>query len=109
MKKAIISMAVMALFAVIPASAQGVAFGVKGGANITKMNIDDNAVKSESGVGFFVGPTLKIDFLPFLGIQGSVFYEQANSKINGEKIKRQSIIIPIDARLNLKFNEEAGI
>lgn len=109
MKKTIISMVVMALFAVMPTSAQGIAFGVKGGANITKMSIDNDAVKCESGVGFFIGPTLKIDFLPFLGVQGSIFYEQANSKIDGEKIKRQSIIIPIDARVNLKLSEAGGI
>ena len=109
MKKTIISMVVMAMFAVMPANAQGIAFGVKGGVNFTKMSIDDDAVKSEAGVGFFVGPTLKIDFLPFLGIQGSVLYEQANSKVDGEKIKRQSIIIPIDARVSFKFKEGAGI
>ena len=109
MKKTIITMVVMALFAVMPSSAQGIAFGVKGGTNITKMSIDNDAIDCDAGVGFFVGPTLKIDFLPFLGIQGSVFYEQANSKVAGEKIKRQSIIVPIDARVNLKFNEDAGI
>ena len=109
MKKTIISMVVMALFAVMPASAQGIAFGVKGGANITKMSIDNDAIDCDAGVGFFVGPTLKIDFLPFFGVQGSVFYEQANSKVAGEKIKRQSVIVPIDARVNLKFNEDAGI
>lgn len=109
MKKTIITMVVMALFAVMPASAQGIAFGVKGGANITKMSIDNDAIDCDAGVGFFVGPTLKIDFLPFFGIQGSLFYEQANSKVAGEKIKRQSIIVPIDARINLKFNEDAGI
>lgn len=109
MKKNIISMVVMAMFAVMPANAQGIAFGVKGGVNFTKMSIDDDAVKSESGVGFFIGPTLKIDFLPFLGIQGAVMYEQANSKVDGEKIKRQSIIIPIDARVSFKFKEGAGI
>ena len=109
MKRTIISMVVMAMFAVMPASAQGIAFGVKGGASITKMSIDNDAIECESGVGFFVGPTLKIDFLPFLGVQGSIFYEQANSKVDGEKIKRQSIIVPIDLRLNLMFNEEAGI
>ena len=109
MKKTIISMVVMAMFAVMPANAQGIAFGVKGGVNFTKMSIDNDAVNSESGVGFFIGPTLKIDFLPFLGIQGSVMYEQANSKVDGEKIKRQSIIVPIDLRVNLKLNEEAGI
>ena len=109
MKKTIITMVVMALFAVMPASAQGIAFGVKGGANITKMSIDNDAIDCDAGVGFFVGPTLKIDFLPFFGVQGSVFYEQANSKVAGEKIKRQSVIVPIDARVNLKFNEDAGI
>ena len=109
MKKTIISMVVMAMFAVMPANAHGIAFGVKGGVNFTKMSIDDDAVKSESGVGFFIGPTLKIDFLPFLGIQGAVMYEQANSKVDGEKIKRQSIIVPIDLRVNLKLNEDAGI
>ena len=109
MKKTIISMVVMAMFAVMPASAQGIAFGVKGGINGTKMSIDDDAVKSEAGIGFFIGPTLKIDFLPFLGVQAGALYEQANSKVDGEKIKRQSIIVPIDLRLNLMFNEEAGI
>jgi hypothetical protein len=99
----------MAMFAVMPANAQGVAFGLKGGVNFTKMSIDDDAVKSESGVGFFIGPTLKIDILPFLGVQGSIMYEQANSKVDGEKIKRQSIIIPIDARVSFKFKEGAGI
>ena len=43
------------------------------------MSIDNDAVKSETGIGFFAGPTLKIDFLPFLGIQGAVLYEQANN------------------------------
>ena len=109
MKKSIITMVVMAMFAVMPANAQGVAFGLKGGVNFTKMSIDDDAVKSESGVGFFIGPTLKIDILPFLGVQGSIMYEQANSKVDGEKIKRQSIIIPIDARVSFKFKEGAGI
>ena len=72
MKKTIVSMVVMAMFTVMPASAQGIAFGVKGGVNGTKMSIDNDAVKSETGIGFFVGPTLKIDFLPFFGVQGAL-------------------------------------
>ena len=50
MKKIIISMAVMAMFAVMPASAQGIAFGVKGGVNFTKMSIDNDAVDCEAQV-----------------------------------------------------------
>ena len=109
MKKSIISMTVMALFAVMSASAQGIAFGIKGGPNISKMEIDDDAADSESGIGFFAGPTLKIDLLPFLGIQGAAYYEQTNSKVNGEKMKRQNVVVPLDARINLKLNENAGI
>ena len=115
--KFISAVIVMAFMAVAPASAQGIQFGVKGGVNFTKMSIDNDAVKCESGVGFFVGPTLKIDFLPFLGIQGALMYEQTNSKVAAnaagvsaeEKIKRQAIILPIDLRLNLKLNETSGL
>ena len=108
---------VMAFIAAIPASAQGVQFGVKGGVNFTKMSIDNDLLDSKSGVGFFIGPTLKIDLLPFLGIQGALMYEQTNSKVAAnaagvsaeEKIKRQAIILPIDLRLNLKLNETSGL
>ena len=115
--KFISAVIVMAFMAVVPASAQGIAFGVKGGVNFTKMSLDNDAVDSKSGVGFFIGPTLKIDFLPFLGIQGALMYEQTNSKVAAnaagvsaeEKIKRQAIILPIDLRLNLKLNETSGL
>ena len=115
--KFISAVIVMAFIAVVPASAQGIAFGVKGGVNFTKMSLDNDAVDSKSGVGFFIGPTLKIDFLPFLGIQGALMYEQSNSKLAAsaagvsgeEKIKRQAIILPIDLRLNLKLNETSGL
>ena len=106
--KFISAVIVMAFMAVAPASAQGIQFGVKGGVNFTKMSIDNDAVKCESGVGFFVGPTLKIDFLPFLGVQGALMYEQSNSKVNDETVKRQAIILPIDLRVNLKLNEATG-
>ena len=106
--KFISAVIVMAFMAVSPASAQGIQFGVKGGVNFTKMSIDNDAVKCESGVGFFVGPTLKIDFLPFLGVQGALMYEQSNSKVNDETVKRQAIILPIDLRVNLKLNETTG-
>jgi hypothetical protein len=100
---------VIAFIAAIPASAQGVQFGVKGGVNFTKMSLDNDAVETKSGVGFFVGPTLKIDFLPFLGIQGALMYEQSNSKVADETVKRQAIVLPIDLRVNLKLNEASGL
>lgn len=104
---------VMAFMVAIPASAQGVQFGVKGGVNFTKLSLDNDAVDIKSGVGFYAGPTLKIDFLPFLGIQGALMYEQTNSKVTNsgveETIKRQAIVLPIDLRVNLKLNEASGL
>ena len=101
-------MLMMAFFATV-ANAQGIYFGVKGGLNNTKLHTDWEGAKIESGYGWFVGPTLRFDILPFFGIQGSAFYSQNNSKINGEDIKQKSVIIPIDARLNIPVNEDTGI
>ena len=100
---------VMAFMAVIPANAQSIAFGLKGGVNFTKMSIDEDGVESKAGTGFFVGPTLKIGILPFLGVQGSLMYEQTNSKVDDETIKRQSIIVPLDVRLNFSAASLVGI
>jgi len=107
MRKIFVSIIVMALFAVIPASAQGIYFGVKGGVNNSKFNLDD--VSTKSGYGWFAGPTLRIDVLPFLGFQGAVFYSQSNSKVNDVDIKQKSILVPIDARLNLVLTPETGL
>jgi hypothetical protein len=106
MKKQLISLFVMAFLAIVPASAQGIFFGVKGGMNNTRMGIDMEGISTKSGYGWFVGPTLKIDILPFFGVQAAALYNQSNCKILDEKIKQKSILVPIDARLNLKFNSE---
>ena len=108
MKKIIVTMLMMAFFATL-SNAQGVYFGVKGGLNNTKLNTDMEGVTLDSDYGWFLGPTLRIDILPFLGVQGSAFYSQNQSKLNGVKIKQKSVIIPIDARLNIPVNDETGI
>lgn len=108
MKKIIVTMLMMAFFATL-SNAQGVYFGVKGGLNNTKLNTDMEGVTLDSDYGWFLGPTLRIDILPFLGVQGSAFYSQNQSKLNGVKIKQKSVIIPLDARLNIPVNDETGI
>ena len=99
MKKLFVSIIMIAFFAVMPAKAQSIHFGVKGGVNNSEFNLDD--VPTKSGYGWFVGPTLKVNILSFLGVQGAVLYSQSNSKVDGTNIKQKSILVPIDARLNL--------
>ena len=107
--KHIVLLVMMVCCGVTSASAQGVYFGVRGGLNNTKLGIDMEGIDSERGYGWFFGPTLKIDILPFLGIQGAAMYSQNNSKIEGTKIKQKSIVVPIDARLNLLLVPETGL
>lgn len=101
-------MLMMAFFAAV-ANGQGIYFGVKGGINNTKLHTDWEGVTLDSDYGWFAGPTLRIDILPFFGVQGSAFYSQNQSKINGVKIKQKSVIIPLDARLNIPVNDDTGI
>ena len=109
MKKGFCTLIVLALFAVLPSYAQGVYFGVKGGVNNSKFGIDLEGVSSKSGYGWFVGPTLKVDILPFLGLQAAAFYDQSSSKVNDVSIKQKNVIVPIDARLNLNLAPGSGI
>ena len=109
MKKLLGLFFVMALLAAMPANAKGIHFGVKGGLNSTKLSLDYETVKSEGELGWFAGPTLKIDLLSFLGVQGSVFYSQNSSTVNDVKVKQKNILIPIDARLNINLVKEFGV
>ena len=90
--------------------AQGVKFGVKGGLDIQDMKFDESVYKTENKLGWFAGPTLQFS-LPIggLGIDIAGLYNQKNYEINGESIKQQSILVPVNARLNLGIGDAAGI
>ena len=110
MKKFFVLMVVMAVTAVMPASAQGVKIGVKGGLNNTEMKFDESVFDAENRFGWFAGPVVRID-LPItgLGVDIAGLYDQRETKVNDEKIQQKSILVPINARLNLGLGDAAGI
>ena len=110
MKKFFVLMVVMAVTAVMPASAQGVKIGVKGGLNNTQMKFDKSVFDAENRFGWFAGPVVKIE-LPItgLGVDIAGLYDQRETKVNDEKIQQKSILVPINARLNLGLGDAAGI
>lgn len=110
MKKFFVLMVVMAVTAVMPASAQGVKIGVKGGLNNTQMKFDKSVFDAENRFGWFAGPVIRID-LPItgLGVDIAGLYDQRETKVNDEKIQQKSILVPINARLNLGLGDAAGI
>jgi hypothetical protein len=107
--------AVAALFVAAPAQAQ-TSFGLKAGLNVTNMTLSSEELLSASNrAGFFVGPTVKFT-LPIvgLGVDAAVLYDQREAEIEGqtnntEKIKSQSIQVPINLRYEIGLGESANI
>ena len=104
MKKVLsVLMVAVALMMAVPAQAQLIKFGVKGGMNFSKL---DTNVKSlydakESSTGFFIGPMAEVT-LPIigLGVDGAVMFAQRG---DGE-LKEQGLEIPV----NLKYTIGLG-
>lgn len=111
MKKAIsFLMLLTALVLSQPMQAQSINFGVKGGMNNNEMKFDQSVFDSENRFGFFIGPTLKVALpLGGLGVDIAALYDQRESKINNETIKQKSILVPVNARLNLGIGSSAGV
>lgn len=114
-----------ALFAA-PASAQ-VKFGLKGGLNVNKMKVSGELSDSKNQAGFYIGPTVKFT-LPVvgLGIDAAALFDQRTAKLSNEveymvgsdsrnsetveeKIKMQSIQIPINVRYSVGLGDMASI
>ncbi|MBP3766765.1 MAG: PorT family protein [Prevotella sp.] len=110
MKKVIGSLVVLALLSVLPASAQGVRFGLKAGMNNTSMKFDASVFNSENRFGWFVGPIVKVG-LPVTGLSADIaaLYDQRETKLNSESIKQKSILIPINARYSFGLSSMANL
>ncbi|WP_033149477.1 porin family protein [Prevotella sp. RM4] len=99
------------LLATMTVAAQAqVKFGVKGGLNLTNMKFDNSAFDKSNQTGFFIGPTLNFT-LPVigLGIDASALYDQRSAEVNDEKLKQQSIQIPINLRYGFGLGNTASI
>jgi len=109
MKKIVSAIIVaVALATAMPAQAQGLKFGVKGGLNLTSLNLDKVSDFSsayeygkENKAGWYIGPTVKYTFAMGLGFDGAVFYDQRNAKVNGEDVKQKTVYVPINLRYNI--------
>ena len=110
MKKFLSSLVLLTVLAVMPASAQSVKFGVKGGLNVSSMSFDKDVIKSENHAGWFIGPSLKLS-LPVLpiGVDIAAFYDQKKTEVEGVDIKQQNILIPLNVRGNFGLGSLAAI
>ena len=100
----------------MPSQAQLVKFGVKGGLNLTKMDMD-HGLDTKNKTGFFIGPTMIID-LPLTGldIDASALYDYRASKLEvydeynaTETLKQQQIAIPVNVRYGFGIGDVARV
>ena len=99
--------AVCCMAMAMPAQAQ-VKFGVKGGLNLSKMdlnNININGLK-ENSTGFFIGPMVEATVpLIGIGVDGAVMFSQRGS---GD-LKQQGIEVPVNLKYSIGLGDMFGI
>ena len=110
MKKFLSSLVLLTVLAVVPANAQGLKFGLKGGMNVSNMSFDKDVIDSKNRVGWFIGPSLKFS-LPLipLGFDVAAFYDQKETEVDNVDIKQQSILIPVNVRGNFGLGSLASV
>lgn len=101
MKKFFGVLLALCLLTAVPAAAQ-LDFGIKAGVNLAQKPSDIDDVKGNTG--WFVGPTAKV-VLPIvgLGVEANLLYSQTSTEVGGEKIKRQTIDLPLFLRYELSI------
>ena len=109
MKKIIgtLFVAVAALFMAMPAQAQLLKWGVKGGVNMSKIDWDGGAEgNKDNSTGFFIGPMAEFT-LPIvgLGIDGALLYSQRGD----EGFKQQGFEIPVNLKYTIGLGSMLGI
>lgn len=109
MKKVLsLLMVVVALMMAAPAQAQLIKFGVKGGMNFSKLDIDVETLGDimDNSTGFFIGPMAEVT-LPIigLGVDGALMFSQRGK---GE-YKQQGIEIPVNLKYTFGLGSMFGI
>ena len=108
MKKLLSLLVLLTVLAVMPASAQSVKFGVKGGLNVSSMSFDKDVVDSKNRVGWFIGPSVKLS-LPIIGFDIAALYDQKETEVDAAVIKQQSVLVPVNVRGNFGLGSMASI
>lgn len=109
MKKFFSVLVMLTIMSAVPAGAQGLSFGVKGGITSSSLKFDKDVFSSDNRVGWFVGPTIKIGLPLFFGIDAAALYDQREVKINDENVKIKQVSIPINLRADFDLVSTVGV
>ena len=97
--------AICCLVMATPAQAQLLKWGVKGGLNMSKLDIK-NGPTSDNTTGFFIGPMAELTVpLIGLGIDGALMYSQRGEN----EWKQQGIEIPVNLKYTIGLGSILGV
>lgn len=112
--------AICCMFMVMPAQAQLIKWGVKGGVNMTKIDWDGGYKgNKDNSTGFFIGPMAEVA-IPIigLGVDGAVLYSQRGQKTeilkDGKEAqsvdgKQAGVEIPINLKYTIGLGSMLGV
>lgn len=97
MKKSVLVAVIAALsILTLPAGAQ-VRFGIKGGANISKVSINKEVLNSDNVTGFNIGPMMEFTVpLVGVGMDAAILYSQRGVETLGESMKTSYLDVPVN-------------
>lgn len=103
----------------MPAEAQ-IKFGVKGGVNLAKADLDKSTLTTNNFTGFFLGPMIDLRIpIVGLGVDGALLFSQKGAKLKGETntnpgiinetIRQNGLEIPVNLKYSIGLGDMAGI
>lgn len=109
MKKffSVFMIAVCCMALAMPAQAQLIKFGVKGGVNLSKLKFEG---MKDNSTGFFFGPMAEITIPVIgLGVDGALLYSQKGDKMEGLDMKQSGLDIPVNLKYSIGLGSMLGI
>ena len=87
-----------------------VRFAFKGGLELTEMTFSGHDLDDSNRAGFYIGPMVRFS-LPVvgLGIDVSLLYNQRSLKVDDERLKQKSLLIPANLRYGIDMGDAVGI
>lgn len=96
----------------MPAQAQLIKFGVKGGLNLAKADISAGAdnFKTDNFTGFFIGPMAEVTIpVVGLGVDGALLFSQRGVKIGDTSVRENGLDIPINLKYTIGLGSMLGV
>lgn len=102
-------MTAMLLLCSAGAQAQ-IKLGVQGGVDLTKLTLKPKSFDASDHLGFYIGPTVKFA-IPVSGLAAdiSALYDVQSSKIDGVKIERKYVNVPLNLRARLDMGDSFSL